>query len=849
MTETSLAIERHTPMMQQYLRIKANYPSTLVFYRMGDFYEMFFDDARRASELLDLTLTHRGQSAGDPIPMAGVPYHAVENYLARLIKLGQSVVICEQTSDPSTSKGLVEREVTRIVTPGTVTDEALLEERVDNHIVAIYNNHEQFGIAVLDISSGRFFVCEVENKENLLSEIERIQPSEILLDEHFSHTLLLDKYPCIKKRPPWEFDLANAKHALCQQFKTKDLAGFGCEDLTIALCAAGCLLQYVQQTQRTALPHIRNLSRENRDDSLMLDTATHRNLEITQTFQGLTKGSLFGLFDQTITPMGSRLLRRWFNRPITNHSILNQRYQSIEILKKNSYFEEIQQQLRGLGDIERILARVALQSARPRDLVQLKIALNRLPILHRLLEHFSEPLLVTIRDNIKERPELESLLTSAIIENPPQIIRDGGVIAEHYDKELDELRNLSDNAEQYLLDLEIRERERTGISTLKVGYNRIHGFYIEISRGQADAAPADYIRRQTIKNSERFITPELKQFEDKVLSARSRALAREKYLYNELLKILLNDLATLQQCSYAISELDVFCNLAERAETLMLTKPSLCSERKIFIQNGRHPVIEQINHDPFVPNDTELTTEKQLLIITGPNMGGKSTYMRQTAIIVLLAYIGSFVPAEKTDIGPIDRIFTRIGASDDLSSGRSTFMVEMTETANILHNATKHSLVLIDEIGRGTSTFDGLSLAWACASQLATQNNSLTLFATHYFELTHLANELVNVHNFHVEAHEYKDSIVFMHKIKPGAANQSYGLQVAKLAGIPQRVISIAQQKLKTLEIKSDITDKTEIRNSDVTTHPIISQLQNTKLDEFTPKQALDFLYELYKLL
>ncbi len=847
MTETSLPIERHTPMMQQYLRIKANYPTTLVFYRMGDFYEMFFDDARIASELLDLTLTHRGHSAGDPIPMAGVPYHAVEGYLARLIKLGQSVVICEQTSDPASSKGLVEREVTRVVTPGTVTDEALLEERVDNAIIAIHEQSKKFGIANLDLSSGRFTICEVETIENLLNEIDRIQPSEILIEENFSQKQLFDKHPCVKTRPPWEFDFSNSKYALCQQFKTKDLNGFGCEDLTIAISAAGCLLQYVQQTQRTALPHIRSIALENRDESLIIDAITHRNLEITQTSQGLQKGSLFGLFDRTITPMGSRLLRRWFNRPITNQEKLIQRYQVIETLKKNSYFDEIQQQLRGLGDIERILARVALQSARPRDLVQLRLAFNRLPTLQQLLKQFSDLQLVTIRENIQPFPKIEHLLATAIIENPPQIIRDGGVIAANYDAELDELRNLSENAENYLLDLEIRERERTGISTLKVGYNRIHGFYIEISRGQADNAPPEYIRRQTIKNSERYITPELKQFEDKVLSARSRALAREKFLYEELLKTLLNDLAPLQLCSNAIAELDVFCNLAERAEQLRLNKPILCTERKIEIQNGRHPVIEQLKSEPFIPNDTELNSEKQLLIITGPNMGGKSTYMRQTAIIVLLAHIGSFVPAEKTEIGPIDRIFTRIGASDDLTSGRSTFMVEMTETANILNNATQNSLVLIDEIGRGTSTFDGLSLAWGCASQLATKNKSLTLFATHYFELTHLANELTHVHNFHVEAHEYKDSIVFMHKIKPGAASQSYGLQVAKLAGIPQNVITLAQQKLKTLEFKVENNEKVKIENTII--HPVLSKLQEVKPDEFSPKQALDFIYELYKLL
>lgn len=846
MSET-LPLERHTPMMQQYLRIKANYPNTLVFYRMGDFYEMFFEDARIASQLLDLTLTHRGQSAGDPIPMAGVPYHAVENYLAKLIKLGQSVVICEQTSDPATSKGLVEREVTRIVTPGTVTDEALLEERVDNIIIAIHEQKLKFGLAILDLSSGRFLVSEIAGENNLINEIERLQPAEILIGEDFLYKNLLEKHPCVKTRPPWEFDLANAKLALCQQFNTKDLNGFGCEHLTLSIGAAGCLLQYVQQTQRTALLHIRKIALENRNDHLILDAATYRNLEIIQSVQGLQKNSLLDLFDKTVTPMGGRLLRRWFNHPITNQHLLDQRYQVIETLKKNFYFEEIQQQLRGLGDIERILARIALQSARPRDLVQLRAALNRLPNLQLLLKSFTDPLLVTIQQQIKTFPELELLLTRAIIENPPQIIRDGGVIASNYDSELDELRNLSENAENYLLDLETRERERTGISTLKVGYNRIHGFYIEISRGQADNAPADYIRRQTIKNSERFITPELKQFEDKVLSARSRALAREKYLYEELLKILLKDLADLQQCSTALAELDVFCNLAERAETLLLAKPVLSTERKISIKNGRHPVIEQINSEPFIPNDTELNSENQLLIITGPNMGGKSTYMRQTAIIVFLSQIGSFVPAEYAEIGPIDRIFTRIGASDDLTSGRSTFMVEMTETANILNNATANSLVLIDEIGRGTSTFDGLSLAWACAHQLAMKNNSLTLFATHYFELTHLAQELNHVRNFHVEAHEYKDSIVFMHKIKPGAANQSYGLQVAKLAGIPKNVISIAQQKLKTLELKSEISQQVEIKNE--TIHPIISKLEEFNPDEFSPKAALDFLYELYKLL
>ena len=841
----------HTPMMQQYLRIKADHPNTLLFYRMGDFYELFYDDAKRAAKILDITLTARGQSAGKPIPMAGIPYHAADNYLSRLIKRGESVAICEQVSKPGESKGPVKREVMRIVTPGTVTEEALLDERKDNLLLCIHQQNDTYGLATLNITSGRFNVSEIHNKAQLFAELERLQPVEILISE--DDTLFdelgntLSNNVSLRQQPPWWFDLDSANRLLNSQFGTRDLSGFGCEDMDSAVMAAGCLLQYTQDTQRAALPHISGLHVENTDDVIVLDASSRRNLEIEINISGGTENTLASVIDRTTTSMGSRCLRRWLHTPLRNHELLTQRHQAIGELLSNMMTPDLQFCLNSIGDIERIMSRLALLSARPRDLETLKNSLAVLPELQNYLQQCHAPLLTSLATNISTHPQTVELLTRAICENPPVLTRDGGFIAEGYNAELDELRALSKNANEFLDELEVREREATGIKTLKVNYNRVHGYYIEISRLQSENIPAHYTRKQTLKTTERFITDELKQYEDKVLSAKERALALEKSIYDDLLKELQNYLQPLKTCALAIAELDSICCLSERAQTLDYNCPKLSDKPGINIKQGRHAVVERVCDEHFVPNDIMLSDNKRMNIITGPNMGGKSTYMRQTALIVLLAYIGSYVPAESAVIGPIDRIYTRIGASDDLASGRSTFMVEMTEAANILNNATEFSLVLMDEIGRGTSTFDGLSLAWACAYHLSTVNKSYTLFATHYFEITALPDEVRGIKNIHIDAVEHGEKIVFLHSVKPGPANQSYGLQVAQLAGVPGQVIKLAKKKLVELEHQtvSNHQDSGQFEMFSDRPHPVIEQLQELDIDELSPKAALELLYRL----
>jgi len=846
--------QSHTPMMQQYLRIKAEHPDILLFYRMGDFYELFFDDAREAARLLDITLTARGQSKGEPIPMAGVPYHAADTYLARLIRKGMSVAICEQVGDPANSKGPVERKVMRIVTPGTVTDEALLNEREENLVVALTTSNDgQFGMAMLDMSSGRFSVLQSEGEEALQSELQRLRPAELLISEDIEAAPYQQLVTSIKQRAPWHFDSNTAERELCDQFATQDLAGFGCANLPLAISAAGCLLAYVKETQRSTLPHIQAVLTESREDCLILDASTRHNLELTESISGHKQNTLSAILDHTATPMGSRLLHRWIHRPLRDHKVLNQRQDSIASILELQSYSELHELLRGIGDIERILTRIALKSARPRDLAQLRHALAQLPALQKSLARHKSSHIKQLSKLIGEHPDIHSLLTKAIIETPPLLIRDGGVIAAGYDEELDELRSLQENAGEFLAQLEAKEKEQTGINALKVGYNRVHGYYIEISRLHSDVVPEHYQRRQTLKAAERFITPELKALEDKVLSANERALAREKSLYNGLLDQLNLSLNELQDCSRALSELDVLHNLAERADLLNYVRPKLVNKRGINIINGRHTVIEQVQDSPFTPNDISLSEEQHLHLITGPNMGGKSTYMRQTALIVLMAHIGCFVPADSAEIGIIDRIFTRIGASDDLASGRSTFMVEMTETANILHNATANSLVLMDEIGRGTSTYDGLSLAWACAEHLALKVKALTLFATHYFELTTLADELSGCINVHLDAVEHNDSLVFLHKVKAGTVNRSYGLQVATLAGVPRQVVNRAKDKLQQLEQEQHNQDVHSVKTVTLATAKEESEVEKTLTqchpDELSPREALDLIYQLKKLL
>ncbi|HWK74753.1 MAG TPA: DNA mismatch repair protein MutS [Povalibacter sp.] len=844
----SAALESHTPVMQQYLRLKAQHPDTLLFYRMGDFYELFFEDAKRAARLLDITLTARGQSAGQPIPMAGVPYHSAETYLSRLVRRGESVAICEQIGDPAKSKGPVERQVVRIVTPGTVTDDAFLDARRDTLLAALYDDGEQFGLAWLELSSGRFSVLEGAGEEALISEIERLRPAELLISEQSKPVGITTH---TRERPIWHFDLDTATRTLCEQFATRDLAGFGCAELTRAIRAAGCLLQYVRDTQKAAIPHLRGLRTEERSEAVLLDAATRRNLELDISLADRPECTVAAVLDQTATAMGGRELRRWLHRPLRDRKPVELRLNAVSSLIDHGLYTPLHDLLGHVGDIERGLARVALKSARPRDLAQLRDALARLPELQELLSKQDAPLLQQLAQQTGTYPDIHALLVRAIIEAPPPILRDGGVIAPGYDAQLDELKQISDHSDQYLLDLEARERERSGIPSLRLGYNRVQGYYIEISRSLADKVPPDYHRRQTVKNSERYITPELKEFEDKVLGARDRALAREKQLYDELLDQLIARVAELQATAAALAALDVLSNFAERAIALRYAAPQLTDEPVIEIVEGRHPVVERFIDQPFVPNDLRLNQQRRMLVITGPNMGGKSTFMRQTALIVILARIGSYVPASAARVGPVDRVFTRIGASDDLAGGRSTFMLEMTEAANILNNATAHSLVLMDEIGRGTSTYDGLSLAWSCATHIARNVRAFTLFATHYFELTSLGTELDGCANVHLDATEHGDKLIFLHSVKEGPANQSYGLQVAALAGVPPKVITAARRYLHELERRSAATHAPRpqqellLEMPKEEEHAAVTALKKLDPDALTPREALDALYKL----
>ncbi len=856
MTQTSAANDSHTPMMRQYFAIKRDHPSELLFYRMGDFYELFYDDAKIAARILDITLTARGKSAGEPIPMAGVPYHAAENYLARLVRSGCSVAIAEQIGDPATSKGPVERQVVRIVTPGTLSDESLLDASTDALLMALTHHDDQFGLAWVDVSSGRFLVTEVTGEAALAAELERLNPAELLIAEGCSYPLLQGRSG-LRQQPPWYFDNEAAQRALNQQFQTQDLRGFGCEHLSLAITSAGCLLEYLKDTQRNDLKHLQGMREEKLSDSVQLDAPTRRNLEIDRNLLGGEEHTLFSVISTTVTAMGTRHLRRWLHRPLNNRLELEARLNAIAALVEQFRFEQLRAALGPVGDLERILARVALGSARPRDLTRLHDTLASLGAIAAACQHGdkpSDPRLLMLGDQLGDYPALINELDNALVENPPVIIRDGGVIADGYDETLDELRDVSRNAGDYLLKIEQQERELTGLSSLKVGYNRVHGYYIEISRSQSDQAPERYIRRQTLKNVERFITPDLKTFEDKALSSKSRALAREKALYEQLIQRVQDDLQALQQTASALSDLDVLACFAERAVALNWCKPEFCEESQIDIVAGRHPVVEQLSDSPFIANNTRIDQQRQMLLITGPNMGGKSTYMRQTALIALLAHVGSYVPASEARLSLLDRIFTRIGSSDDLASGRSTFMVEMSETANILHNATPRSLVLMDEVGRGTSTFDGLSLAWASAVALATRVQSFTLFATHYFELTALADSHVNVANVHLDATEHEDHVVFMHNIQEGPANRSFGLQVAKLAGVPQDVLAMARDKLAELEqtptlstpsAPTEVPTQVDLFTAGAKPHPALAKLRESDPDSLTPREALALLYEL----
>lgn len=871
-------LSSHTPMMQQYLTVKMAHPHALLFYRMGDFYELFFDDAHQAAKILGITLTHRGKTNGEPIPMAGVPYHAAEGYLARLIKAGRTVAICEQVGEV-TGKGPVERKVVRILTPGTLTDDALLGSYQSSNLVAIYIQQNQIGLALLDLSASIFKVQQQEFKpEQLPLELARLMPSEILIDEDLVDQNIVDlikkQMDCpITKRPNVDFNINNAQKTLCDQFAVSTLAGFGIEHLPLAQAAAAALIHYAKETQKTALPHIRSIQVEQSSHFIALDPVTRRNLEIIEPlFEHGT--SLFQLINHCQTAMGGRSLSRTLMQPIRDTKVLDARLDAIQQIIQGYHEGPIRDVLKEIGDVERVLSRVALGSARPRDLVLLRHACAQIPylrqILSELLKNKNSSLLHDLDEQLGDFKTLHHHLISAIVENPPVLLRDGNVIAEGYDVELDELRKIRDHAGQYLVDLEVKERERTGINTLKIGYNRVSGYYIELTRAQAELAPADYIRRQTLKNAERYITPELKGFEDKVLSSESRALAREKMLFEALLENLRQNIANLQMMSAAIAQIDVLSNFAHLSRLHNWSRPTFSPEIGIKIMAGRHPVVEALNKAPYTPNDTLLDFNHRMAILTGPNMGGKSTFMRQTALICLLAYCGSFVPAQSAQLGPIDRVFTRIGSADDLSTGKSTFMVEMTETSQILHHATHQSLVLMDEVGRGTSTYDGLSLAWACVLDLTKRIKCLCLFATHYFELTELSKE-AGIDNYHVTAKEINGNLILLHKVQQGPASQSHGLQVAKLAGIPSNVIKEAQKRLQILEkqqqqhlqsaVQNDLFAEPNVEIIQVEptivekvieveiNSPVVNLLEHIDVDNLTPRQALEQLYELKKLL
>ena len=853
-------IEKHTPMMQQYLRIKAQHPDMLVFYRMGDFYELFYEDAERAARLLDITLTRRGESAGAPIKMAGVPHHSVEQYLARLVKLGESVAICEQIGDPDASRGPVERQVTRIVTPGTLTDAALLEDKRDNVLLAVARERATLGLAWLSLASGHFAVMET-TVGNMTAELERLAPSEILVPDDATAELLNGSSAPVRRLPPWQFEIESARGVLTRQFETRDLSGFGAADLTAALCAAGALLEYARSTQGTAIAHVRSLVVEQERAWVRMDPATRRNLELTETIRGEPAPTLFSLLDTCATGMGSRLLRHALHHPLRDRAALKDRLGAVAALIGESGaapWRDLNGILKQCVDVERITARIALKSARPRDLSGLRETLERLPQLSEALASHPAPRLAELARALAPQDDLGALLAAAIKPLPAAVLREGGVIAEGYDAELDELRALQSNCGEFLVQLETRERARTGIANLKVEYNRVHGFYIEVTRAQSERVPADYRRRQTLKNAERYITPELKAFEDKALSAQERALAREKLLYDQLLDKLATHIPALQRAAAALAEADLTCAFAGHAAQSGYCAPEFTDEQLIEIEAGRHPVVErQVEH--FIANGARLSGARQMLIVTGPNMGGKSTYMRQVALIALLAHCGSFVPAKRARLGPLDAIYTRIGAADDIAGGRSTFMVEMTEAAYILHHATSSSLVLMDEVGRGTSTLDGLALAWAIARHLVERNRSLALFATHYFEMTRLAEDFRQVANVHLDAVEHKNGIVFLHNVEEGPASRSYGLEVAGLAGVPGLVIRAARKRLAELEehglaagpqrdmfAASALSAREEAAAEE---HAVLARLRELDPDALTPKEALDLLYRLRRQL
>ncbi|MDP5239820.1 DNA mismatch repair protein MutS [Uliginosibacterium sp. 31-16] len=844
-------------MMQQYLRIKVEHPDTLLFYRMGDFYELFFDDAEKAARILDITLTTRGASGGMPIKMAGVPHHALEPYLAKIVKLGESAVIAEQVGEPGATKGPMERAVSRIVTPGTLTDAALLDERAEAPLLAVQLNRGVLGLVWLNLANGDFRLVETE-PENLISHLERLRPAEALIPESLKLPALEARVPAIRRLADWQFDAKTAQELLTTHFGTRDLAGFGAEGLNVALAAAGALFDYARSTQRQTLAHITTLKVESEGDYLRMDAQTRRNLEISETLRGEPAPTLLSLLDLTETSMGSRWLRHALHHPLASRNACRERHAVVGALLGDAGdgpLNAVAAALRPIADIERIATRIALTSVRPRELAALRESLGALDSVRAPLPQADSSLLRDIHLDLETPLDTLMLLRTAIAEEPATQVRDGGVIARGYDAELDELRDIQNNCGEFLIALEARERERTGIATLKVEFNRVHGFYIEVTHANTDKVPEDYRRRQTMKNAERYITPELKAFEDKALSAQDRSLAREKMLYEALVAQLAPQVPRLQQIAHAVALLDGLNAFAQAAARFDYRAPELSDEPGIEITAGRHPVVER-QVDAFISNDTRLAPTRRMLLVTGPNMGGKSTYMRQVALIVLLAHCGSFVPASACRIGPVDAIFTRIGASDDLASGRSTFMVEMTEAAAILNGATDKSLVLMDEIGRGTSTFDGMALAYSIAKHLLDKNQSYALFSTHYFELTRLGQDYPECANVHLGAVEHGHSIVFLHAVQDGPASQSYGIEVAALAGIPPAVVRDAKRRLRALENREvasgpqdDLFASLPEPEPAQVSHPALSALAELDPDSMTPREAMEALYALRKAL
>jgi DNA mismatch repair protein MutS len=836
----------HTPVIRQYLGFKAQHPDKLLLFRMGDFYELFYEDARRAARLLDIALTRRGQSAGEPVPMAGVPVHSVDQYLARLMRAGQSVAICEQIGDAAAARGPMDRAIVRILTPGTVTDEALLDQRRDTLLMSARRAPDGIGAATLDLAGGRFGAAVFPDMDGLRDEIRRLAPAEILVGDDGDLAADLDDAGArITIVPAWQLAPAAAAELLRGHFGVADLAGFGIDGAPAAVAAAGCVLRYALDTQRAALPHLKPPRLQQPEDILAIDAASRRNLELETGLYGNREHSLLRVLDSTVNPMGARLLRRWLQAPTRNRETLRSRHDAVADLLQDRSFATVRELLRGIGDLERILGRVALRSARPRDLVQLREALRELPGLAAALAAAAAPRLLELLPALGAFPELERYLRAAIAESPAHNARDGRVIADGFDAELDELRRMNGAADRFLQELEARERERTGIGSLKVRYNRVHGYFIEAGRQHSARVPADYHRRQTLKAAERYVTAELREFEEKMAGAEARAVARERLLYDAVLGRIGDELAPLQDCASAIAELDVYCSYAERAESLGLARPNFEDVPGIAIREGRHPVVEQVQAAPFIANDLQLDDARRMLIITGPNMGGKSTYMRQVALIVVMAHIGSYVPARSAAIGPIDRIFTRIGAADDLAGGRSTFMVEMIETAAILNAATDRSLVLMDEVGRGTSTGDGLALAWACAAYLARELRAFTLFATHFIELTTLPGHVEGAANVHLDAIEHGDRIIFMHALKDGPADRSYGLQVARLAGIPAAVLEQARTRLQAADGSPAAAAPTPQADLFTRSKEALEMLAAADPDRLSPRQALDLLYQL----